>query len=103
MSRLKVFAPRETDFVFRIHTENDDPVILSFKPRSRTLPRHHSAALLNRARVLRENNRCPHCGHGVVEPVDLGDARFDRALRPIPCTSTLVGFACERCENEWAV
>lgn len=103
MSQLKVFRPSETDFEHRIYTEDDEPVILAFKPRSRKLPRGGVVDLLNRARILSENHCCPDCGRAVVEPVDLGDARLDRSRRPIPCTSTLVGFYCQACELEWAV
>ena len=101
MSRLTVFRPRETDFVHRIYTGSDEPVILSFKPRSRALP-HPGDDLLSRARVLHTNARCPNCGRGDIVPLDLGDARLDRAARPVPCTSTLVGFRCHCCETRWS-
>jgi hypothetical protein len=102
MSRLRVFRPRETDFVHRIYTESDEPVILSFKPRSRAFSSRRGGDLLTRARALHENARCPNCGRVDVEPLDLGDARLDRARRPIPCTSTLVGFHCHGCAAEWS-
>jgi len=104
MSRLKVFPPRGSEFEHRIYTEeNDEPVILAFKPRSNRMPQQAGMDLLTRARVLSRNARCPNCGHGVVEPLDLGDARLDRAHQPVPCSSTLVGFYCHRCDSEWTV
>lgn len=104
MSHLKVFRPADADFEHRIFTdESDEPVILAFKPRTKSRHRGSVMDMVTRARVLSENCRCPDCGHAIVEPVDLGDARLDRACLPIPCSSTLVGFYCHRCELEWAV
>lgn len=103
MSQLKVFRPNDSDFENRIYNESDEPVILSFKPRSRVLERGGVMSLVTRARILSENCSCPECGHAQVIPIDLGDARLDRSRQPIPCSSTLVGFYCHSCELEWAV
>lgn len=80
----------------------DEPRILSFHLHARRLRRQQAGAnLLARARLLRDNCRCPHCRYPVVEPLELEDGLLGRNRRPIPGTATIVGFHCHRCDAEW--
>ncbi len=56
---------------------------------------------LQRVRLQRRNQHCPHCRRVTVEPIDAGDACLDRNDNPIPWTSTVVGFSCFTCGHEW--
>lgn len=100
MSRLKLYAPDQSAsrngnrFAATQETRNILPFPRRYQSRRRV-------NMLRRARLLRENSRCPHCGHPVVEPLELEDALYSRGNLPIPGTATLVGFHCEACHAEW--
>jgi hypothetical protein len=99
MSRLKVY--RQTAFDLECDTAGEAPVILSLKSYRELLDDGKLNPVLERARNLRRNGRCPHCDHPIVEPIELDDAILNRNRMPIPGTATLVGFHCHGCHHEW--
>lgn len=108
MSRLKLYLPDELsrcEALAPSETKRDDDMILPFRGRNRIagISSQRTLDVLVRAQLLRDNRECPECGHPLVEPVELNDARVSRNGMPIPGTATLVGFRCCSCEIEWAV
>lgn len=101
MSRLRVYWPESSQGEHRAHFDNGGPVTLSFESFAEDRDHWSVANLVSRARSLHRNNRCPHCSHPVVEPLELADAALSRNRRPIPGTGTLVGYRCQRCYSEW--
>jgi hypothetical protein len=99
MSRLKLFHRIESDL--ECVTATDEPVILSLKSYRQLVDDGKMNHVVERARTIRRNGRCPHCNHPVVEPIELDDAILNRNRMPIPGTATLVGFHCHGCEREW--
>lgn len=85
---------------FRL-VSDDQPMILSFRNSEGRKSSAGSEQAVQRAKLLRENDQCPHCRHAVVEPLELADAMMGRNNRPVPGTGTLVGFHCLRCHWEW--
>ena len=112
MSHLKLFAPDtyETDDCMGTAEE---PVVLSFymsfdQESTTSLPSRFGSRfsapeihVIRRAKTLARNRCCPSCQHPIVEPLDLGNGIRGRNGNPIPGTSSLVGFRCDRCTLEW--
>jgi hypothetical protein len=101
MSRLKLFS--RNSFDVETQTSGDEPVILSLKSYKQLLDDGKMNHVVDRARRIHNNNRCPHCSHPLVEPIELDDAILNRNRMPIPGTATLVGFHCHGCQREWPV
>lgn len=105
MSRLSVYWPDECATVSTAVT--DEPRIIQF-PR----PRYLSSRITNdetprldvisRARLLFANRQCRHCGHPIVEALELDDAQVNRQGLEIPGTATIIGFHCHACDAEWS-
>ena len=112
MSRLKLFRePAPAPHGLRIFSD-DQPVIYSFQAFVKKRPGQNFSPsqkpqsapqnrLTRRARALKENTQCPACSRSQVKPLDLADGLMGRNHRPIPGTSTLVGFHCTQCNWEW--
>lgn len=71
--------------------------------RAQMISAPHHQSVLDRAKLLRENNRCRVCGHSGALPLVGDDAELNRSGRPIPGTGTLQGFHCCGCGAEWSV
>jgi len=114
MSRLKLFHP-EPDLSIAFD-QDASPIILSFPLQNRlptaigrqTTARRSFPAfadpddgILNRARLIHDNDCCPHCGRSAIAPLERNDAVLNRNDRPIPGTATLAGFHCRVCRFEW--
>lgn len=101
MSYLRVYWPADVGLVDNSSSFDRSPAVGDFRRRrSRWLAGRQSA--VNRARILRENCRCPECGRPSVEPIELNDGRRDRGGQVVPGSATIVGFRCLRCESEWS-
>jgi len=101
MSRIRIFSQTASDL--ECVTTDDEPVILSLKSYRQLVDDGKLNHVVERARRLYHNNRCPHCSHPMVEPIELDDAIMNRNRMPIPGTATLVGFHCQGCNHEWPV
>jgi hypothetical protein len=91
MSALRVLWPSED--VADLEADEPDVVPLRRQP----------LTVIDRARALYSNRRCPVCSYPVIVPIELNDAAINRSGLPIPGTATLVGFHCCGCHAEWAV
>ena len=117
MSRLKLFLGEETSHAPRVTsvpfpdnsslsachdsvTTAEFPALLDYESHADRWRKYRNSPL-DRARSLRHNDRCPHCRHGLVEPLELADGVRSRNHQPIPGTATLVGFHCLACHWEW--
>ena len=89
-------SPADRDSVTAVQS----PAILNYQSYADRWRKYRNSPL-NRARTLRCNNRCPHCSHGLIEPLELADGVQSRNSQPIPGTATLVGFHCLSCHWEW--
>ena len=101
MSRLSVYWPDETNCPENV---KDEPWILPF-PKLRQIAEMESQPMdvVTRARILYANRKCHQCGYPVVEPIELEDSMTNLSGLSIPGTSTLIGFHCCGCQNEWPV
>ncbi|QDU80237.1 hypothetical protein Pla110_19610 [Polystyrenella longa] len=99
MSTLKIHRPDQA------HTAVQPVDILSFRRpwenRQRQQLDEATLRALSRAKKIRDNSECPCCNSASVVPIELDNAILNRNRLPIPGTSTLVGFHCTICENEW--
>ena len=100
MSRLKLFQPTNADTGT---TCDKEATVLQFPAAERRLPGRSQIELILRARAVRRNRCCPHCGHPDVEPLVLEAAIRHRELPAVPGTGTLAGFHCGRCDAVWQV
>lgn len=74
--------------------------VVQYKPAQQQTDQQQPA---QRAYLLRTNDCCPQCQRSLVEPLELQDAIIGRNQRPVPGTSTLIGFHCQSCEWEWPI
>lgn len=91
--RLRLYAP----------DVDDRPEIVPFRPHVDRFAEQNRTRFdaLQRSRIIHDNRQCPSCHHPVVTPLELRDGLVGRNGLPVPGTATLVGFHCERCEDEW--
>lgn len=101
MSRLRLLSSPGFDVEVTATENSDEPVILSLKSYRRLLDDGKLDHVIERARLVRRNSRCPHCSHPIVEPIELNDGILNRNRMRIPGTATLVGFYCHGCQREW--
>jgi len=101
MSQLKLYRPDGLDIDELVAREESGPVILPFALSSRYSRDYRLLDPVSRARTIHHNRRCCHCGHPIVEPIELDDGVVNRNRLPVPGTATLVGFRCDRCHTEW--
>ncbi|QDT96003.1 hypothetical protein [Gimesia aquarii] len=102
MSILKIYYPEDTHPQPSTSVETPPPMILPFERGSLKKPRSQQQDwVINRARTIFKNHKCPDCSSSAVAPLELRDGLLNRKNRPIPGTSTVVGFRCESCDTEW--
>jgi hypothetical protein len=99
MSQLKLYRPSNREQKLRI--DEGEQEIISFPAFARRRGPKDALSILRRARLLHANRLCQHCGHPIVEPLELDDAVVSASNMPIPGTATLVGFHCAGCHREW--
>lgn len=109
MSCLKLYWPRSLSLYApvdegRSSAEFDDreAVIIPFPRVAARLQQDQNAELLSRARLVRDNSRCPACRRVAVEPVEAQPVLINRNWMPVPGTGTIIGFRCQCCEHEWS-
>src|SRR3954469_13894953 len=101
MSRLRLLSSPGYDVEVRTSETGDEPVILSLKSYRQLLDDGKLDHVVERARLVHRNSRCPHCSHPIVDPIELNDGFLNRNRMPVPGTATLVGFHCHGCHREW--
>ena len=105
MTELRIFEP--DDDVTQAELPHTPREILPFDRTTRVFSGRVAPKrlrVLNRARILFENQKCPYCSKCTVEPLELDDAVISRRNhRPVPGTASIVGFHCNSCDTEWPV
>jgi len=132
MSALRLFAPLELN-VFHgddlahndslDHDGSDDRFVIPFPTlhrvdfpgtghsgRGGVVGQHRSASTaatlqspLDRARLLHQHRCCPECGRGGTVPREAVALQAACLSMAVPGTSSLLGFGCDHCGNEWSV
>lgn len=102
MSHLRLYSPEESPAVTGALCD-EEPAVIPFPSimRCYALPATSDAAL--RARTIRRNRCCPHCGHAGVVPLRTDDLLRNRVALAVPGRGLLVGFRCQECAAEWPV
>ncbi|MEO1996709.1 MAG: hypothetical protein ABGZ17_15690 [Planctomycetaceae bacterium] len=104
--RLRLFTPPEEPAAAKqVLMDTDRPHVLPFRSsREATVISGRFTPPADRARIIRDNCRCPECELTDVEPLELEDGLVSqRNHRPVPGTATIVGFHCNHCGTEWPV
>ena len=103
MSILKIYCPEDTPKPTTVSLEESLPEVLPFRRNTSFRPQAQGQTdwVLNRARILFQNQQCPACHSAAVEKLELRDGLLNRKNRLIPGTSTVIGFRCESCDTEW--
>jgi hypothetical protein len=102
--KLRLYSPPEEE-TNSLSVSEEPRDILPFEASSRSrFVFSGRFETVDRARLIRENSKCPGCERHDVEPLELDDAQISsRSRLPIPGTATLVGFRCNDCGCEWPV
>ncbi|WP_339731733.1 hypothetical protein [uncultured Gimesia sp.] len=105
MSILKIYYPDNTHCEPVASQEESSSMVLPFQKRYPKEPHFLKLKkedwVLNRARILFQNQQCPACNSSTIEKLELRDGLLNQKNRMIPGTSTVVGFRCECCDTEW--
>ena len=106
MSCLKLYWPQTFSVYCPVDHEEkssgsaDEPVILPFRNR-RSNNNRGIAQLLERTRLIRENQLCPECNRVAVVPIEAEAALMNRNHMPVPGCGEILGFLCNCCGHEW--
>ena len=81
---------------------DSDPMILPFRQENRWSGRAQVQAAIQRVRLLRRHQTCPHCQRPSVVPLtDFDVDQLTCDLMPVPGLGVVTGFYCEACGEEW--
>jgi hypothetical protein len=122
MSQLKLYSPPSLAVYWPTETpdrdQGHDPVerdVIPFPTRDDFAPSGpklklrfdagHAPALdpIRRARLVRKNATCPHCGRCQVIPISTATVPASRFNMPVPGAGEVVGFRCSACDRKWNV
>lgn len=96
MSHLSLYCPPP-------QVEDDGPHVLSFAEYQGRMRKNRVLEVIARAKVEKDNRRCPNCSRVRVDPLELGDGVRNCNGAVVPGTATVVGFRCSACRHEWPV